>query len=133
MAELAREAGLSTGHFIGLFGAMFGETPHQARTRARLERAKVLLAGDELSVTAICMELGFSSLGSFSALFARRVGASPIAYRRQVRKLVQVPADIRTVLTPGCLGLMALAYSRWSAPTGVFEKRRAKGSATVQP
>ena len=133
VAALAREAGLSNGHFIGLFAAMFGETPHQARTRARLERAKVLLAADHASVTDVCMTLGFSSLGSFSAMFARRVGTTPSAYRRHVRTLVQVPADITRVLTPGCLGLMGQAWAQLGARTRVFEKHGTTAGARVQP
>jgi hypothetical protein len=52
------------------------------------------------------MEVGCSSLGSFSTLFAARVGESPSAYRRGVRPLIQVP-EMRTRLMPGCFSLMA--------------------------
>ena len=52
------------------------------------------------------MEVGFSSLGSFSTLFAARVGESPSAYRRRVRPMIQVP-ERRRELMPGCLNLMA--------------------------
>jgi AraC-like DNA-binding protein len=67
---VAREAAMSPFHFIRQFAAIFGETPHQFRIRARLERAKHLLALSDYSVTDVCMEVGFSSLGSFSTLFA---------------------------------------------------------------
>jgi AraC-like DNA-binding protein len=97
IAELARELGVSSFHFIRQFEAVFGVTPHQYRIQARLDRAKHLLAAGRMSVTDVCMEVGFSSLGSFSALFARRFGETPSAFQRRVR-----PAD----LTPGCLGLM---------------------------
>ncbi|WP_437984397.1 helix-turn-helix transcriptional regulator [Sorangium sp. So ce117] len=49
-------------------------TPHQYRIRRRLDLAKQLLAAGHHSVTDVCMEVGFSSLGSFSALFAQRIG-----------------------------------------------------------
>jgi len=94
--EIAAEAGLSTGLFIRQYAALFGETPHQARIRARLERAKRLLA-DGATVTETCFAVGFSSLGSFSALFHRRIGASPSAYRSRFRG---------HDLAPGCLSLM---------------------------
>jgi len=81
LVDIARAVGISPFHFIRQFDAVFGETPHQFRTRARLDRAKQLLAGGA-SVTETCMEVGFSSLGSFSQLFARRVGVSPSAYHR---------------------------------------------------
>ena len=77
------DAAVSPFHFIRQFQALFGETPHQYRIRARLERAKDLLESSDYSVTDVCMEVGFSSLGSFSDLFARRVGMAPSVYRRQ--------------------------------------------------
>jgi AraC-like DNA-binding protein len=75
ISQVAREAVMSPFHFIRQFQAIFGETPHQFRIRARLDRAKDLLALSDYSVTDVCMEVGFSSLGSFSDLFARRVVA----------------------------------------------------------
>lgn len=111
VAGMARALGMSTGHFIRQFAAVFGMTPHQCRTAARIERARHLLALDRQSVTDICMELGFSSLGSFSTLFARRVGVSPSDYRRRVRPLVVVPGRLPPALRPGCLSLMAQAYA----------------------
>src|SRR5262249_43944230 len=91
---LARELRISSYHFIRQFEAAFGVTPHQYRIQVRLERAKQLLAIEQRSVTAVCMEVGFSSLGSFSTLFSRRFGETPSAYRRRVQA-----AD----LGPGCL------------------------------
>lgn len=104
--DVAREVGLSPFHFIRLFQAVFGLTPHQYRIGLRLDRARALLARGELSVTEVCMHVGFSSLGSFSASFARRVGESPSAYRR--RALVRVPELPARRRVPGCLGLMTL-------------------------
>src|SRR5215471_5042853 len=80
---IAREAAMSPFHFIRQFRAIFGDTPHQFRIQARLDRAKYLLAVEHDSVTDVCMEVGFSSLGSFSDLFERRVGMRPSAYRRR--------------------------------------------------
>jgi AraC-like DNA-binding protein len=108
LAEVARVAAMSPFHFIRRFEALFGATPHQLRLQARIERAKRLLAAGERSVTEVCMEVGFSSLGSFSALFKRRVGMAPSAYRQEMRRLVvQVPDGWRRALEPGCLTLMA--------------------------
>lgn len=107
IAELAADIGISPFHFIRQFHALFGETPHQLRIAARIERAKQMLALDRESVTGVCLEVGFSSLGSFSSTFARRVGASPSAYRRQIRPLVQVAGRLPAALTPGCLSLFA--------------------------
>jgi AraC-like DNA-binding protein len=104
--QLAHELHISPFHFIRQFEAVFGVTPHQFRIASRLELAKALLAGGEHSVTDVCMEVGFSSLGSFSTLFAQRVGEAPSTYRRRIRTLVSVPGRI-SQLTPGCLTLMA--------------------------
>jgi AraC-like DNA-binding protein len=81
IGRLARTTGLSPYHFIRRFRAVFGETPHRLRSRARMERAQELLLTTELSITEISLCVGFSSLGSFSARFAREVGVSPSRYR----------------------------------------------------
>ena len=99
--RIAAEIGISQFHFIRQFEAVFGATPHQFRTRERLERAKQLLARGE-SVTDVCFEVGFSSVGSFSGLFTRHVGTNPSTYRQR-RAFVQVRE-----LHLGCFGLMGL-------------------------
>src|SRR5689334_8530340 len=93
IAKIAREAGTSPFHFIRLFEAAFGVTPHQYRVRIRIAEARRLLASGQ-PVTDVCIAVGFSSLGSFSASFARRVGQAPSAYQRRIRTAVQVPADV---------------------------------------
>jgi AraC-like DNA-binding protein len=97
---------MSQYHFIRLFKAVFGETPKQCQLRARLERAKHLLMLTETSVTDICMEVGFSSLGTFSTVFARRLGVSPSTYRKSSRSLGTVPGRMPKQLIPGCFSLM---------------------------
>ncbi len=104
--EAARLAGISPFHFIRRFDAVFGATPHQYRIEARLDRARRLLAKGELSVTEVCMEVGFSSLGSFSDVFTRRVGETPSGFRRRARSMVRVPGGLPRELFPGCLSLM---------------------------
>jgi AraC-like DNA-binding protein len=111
--EIAREIAISPFHFIRQFEAVFGVTPHQFRIQSRLDQAKRLLASGGFSVTDVCLDVGFSSLGSFSDLFTRRVGVTPSAYRRRVRPLVQVPGTLPPDLTPGCLSLMA-ALPAWA-------------------
>lgn len=98
--ELARQAGISTFHFIRQFEALFGVTPRQYRIQARLDRAKHLLSEGELSVTDVCFAVGMSSLGSFSKLFAARFGLSPTEYKVQSRHRITA-----------CMDLMAAAYS----------------------
>jgi AraC-like DNA-binding protein len=82
LSEAARAACLSPYHFHRTFTQAFGETPHQALTRHRLERAAALLNGGE-RVTQACLAAGFESLGSFSTLFRRYYGISPRGYRER--------------------------------------------------
>jgi transcriptional regulator GlxA family with amidase domain len=78
---LASIACMSEGNFIRSFRAAFGETPHRYLQRRRIERAMYLLRTSDLSVTDICMQCGFSSLGTFSRTFREIVGESPSAFR----------------------------------------------------
>ena len=105
--DVARQVGISPFHFIRLFTALFGTTPHQLRKRIRLERAQELLARGQ-PVTQVCMELGLSSMGSFSSAFKEHFGESPLLFQRRTRAFVQVPAELtRPPATRGCLSLMA--------------------------
>ena len=78
---LARAALMSAGHFSRSFRAAFGETPYSHLMTRRIERAKALLRRGDMSVTDVCVEVGCTSLGSFSARFTELVGESPSAYR----------------------------------------------------
>jgi AraC-like DNA-binding protein len=104
---VARASGLTRFHFIRLFKAIFGETPHQYRSRAQIEKAKHLLILSDLSITHVCMAVGFSSLGSFSALFSRRVGMSPSEFQQRYRPTSLPERQLPASLIPGCLSLMA--------------------------
>src|SRR5215207_8897941 len=81
---MAGAAGYSRFHFARAFTAAYGETPRSYLTRRRIERAKTLLRTVNLSVTEICLLVGFESLGSFSSRFRSLVGESPTAYRAAV-------------------------------------------------
>jgi AraC-like DNA-binding protein len=111
LVRIAREARLSTGELIRRFAALFGETPHQYRLRERLDRAKRLLANSEHSVTDVCLDVGFSSVGSFSTWFARRAGLAPSAYRRQAEPRAALPPSSPQSMQPGCLSLLAGALA----------------------
>src|SRR6516162_4945482 len=79
--RLARIAEVSEAHFIRTFRATFGETPHRYLQRRRVERAMFLLRETDRSVTDICFDIGFSSLGTFSRTFHEIVGETPSYYR----------------------------------------------------
>jgi transcriptional regulator GlxA family with amidase domain len=112
VASLARASRLSRSQFTLRYRAAFGDTPHQTRIRARLERAKWLLATTSLSVTEVCMAVGFSSLGSFSRLFRRRCGESPAVFRARLATLDE--ASRASSSAPHCLPLMTAA---WAEPS----------------
>src|SRR3954467_12146936 len=80
--SLARIAVVSEAHFIRTFRDTFGETPHRYLQRRRVERSMFLLRETDRSVTDICLDVGFTSLGTFSRTFRDIVGLSPAAYRR---------------------------------------------------
>ena len=105
---LARIACVSEAHFIRTFRATFGETPHRYLQRRRVERSMFLLRSTELSITDICYEVGFGSLGTFSRTFREIVGESPFAYRKRSRS---------TTLVPTCF-VMA-----WTRPSSFGEAR----------
>ncbi|MCY9785713.1 AraC family transcriptional regulator [Nocardiopsis sp. EMB25] len=80
---LARIAHVSEAHFSRTFRATFGESPHRYLQRRRVERAMFLLRATDRSVTDICFEVGFGSLGTFSRTFSAIVGTSPREFRRE--------------------------------------------------
>lgn len=83
MVSWPQIAGVSKYHFARSFEAAYGESPIRYLTRRRLERAQDLLRSANLTVTEICMLVGFASLGSFSARFRQLVGESPTSYRNR--------------------------------------------------
>jgi AraC-like DNA-binding protein len=101
LRELGRVAGVSPHHLLRVFRRAFGETPHQYLTRRRIEQAKAALRAGR-SVTDTCFDVGFSSLGSFSARFRRLVGVAPIAYQRGIRTVAPSAGLAAAVVVPFC-------------------------------
>ena len=99
--NIADEAYFSKFHFIRLFKKIYGKTPHQYLTTVRIEKALQLLRADT-PVSEVCYAVGFESLSSFSGLFKRMVGLSPIAYQVQQQaikaQILKTPLDF----IPGC-------------------------------
>ena len=93
---LARIAHVSEAHFIRTFRDTFGETPHRYLQRRRIERAMALLRDSDLSVTEICFDVGFSSLGTFSRTFRDVLGESPSEFRLRAQ-------GERRPYVPGCV------------------------------
>jgi transcriptional regulator GlxA family with amidase domain len=78
---VAAVAHISPAHFSRSFRAVFGETPHRALPRRRVERSMFLLRETDRSVTDVCFDVGFTSLGTFSRTFREIVGEAPSGYR----------------------------------------------------
>jgi AraC-like DNA-binding protein len=115
---VAAVACLSEAHFIRSFGACFGETPHRYLQRRRVERSMFLLRETERSVTDICFDVGFTSLGTFSRTFREIVGESPSGYR----------ADHPPIEAPNCF---QMAATRPRLPAGVVPRSSSFGEARL--
>jgi AraC-like DNA-binding protein len=96
---MARAAHASPSHFARQFRRAFGETPYAYLMTRRIERAKALLRGSELSVTEISLAVGCQSLGTFSARFHEVVGMSPREYRANAGAMRAVPPCVAMLFT----------------------------------
>ncbi len=90
IAALAGVACMSAAHFSRSFRTTFGEPPHRYLQRRRVERALYLLRCTDRSVTDVCLDVGFTSLGTFSKTFHAIVGETPTEYRQR-QPVVAVP------------------------------------------
>jgi AraC-like DNA-binding protein len=118
--SVAAVAHISEAHFSRCFRQVFGETPHRYLQRRRVERSMFLLRETDRSVTDICFDVGFSSLGTFSRTFREIVGETPSGYRLQHGPMV----------APNCFQMMAMRP--WVAARSPV-KRSSPGEATAVP
>ena len=112
--QMAAEAGFSKFHFARSFKHAYSETPANYLTRRRVERAKYLLRSANLTVTEVCMLVGFASLGSFSTRFSDLVGMSPGSFQRASAARGGPPP------IPGCF---LMDWSRPRPPAGAPQER----------
>jgi AraC-like DNA-binding protein len=100
VAALASTALMSPGHFQRSFRQAYGETPYSYLMTRRIERAKTLLRRGDLTVTEVCMAVGCTSLGSFSARFTELVGETPSSYRaRSHEESAEIPPCVARAYT----------------------------------
>ena len=111
---LARAAYMSPAHFSRLFRAAYGETPYSYLMTRRIERAMALLRRGDRTVTQVCMEVGCTSLGSFSARFTEIVGETPSAYRAR--------NHAASAAIPACVA------KAWARPSRIREAPRPAGA-----
>jgi AraC-like DNA-binding protein len=115
---VAAVAHISEAHFSRCFRTVFGETPHRYLQRRRVERSMFLLRETDRSVTDICFDVGFTSLGTFSRTFRDIVGETPSGYR-----LGHGP-----IVAPNCV---QLAYTRPRVGAGDATTSSSFGEATA--
>ena len=82
LGDMADMAHLSTYHFARTFRRVTGVPPGEFLSAPRLEEAKRLLLTTDLSVSEVCFEAGYNSLGTFTTRFKQLVGMSPGRLRR---------------------------------------------------
>src|SRR5258706_4781429 len=101
---VAAVAHVSQAHFSRSFRAVFGETPHRYLQRRRVERSMFLLRETDRSVTDVCLDVGFGSLGTFSRTFREIVGQSPTTYRARAVRIAVPTCFSRAWLRPSTFG-----------------------------
>lgn len=96
---LARGVHISAGHLSRTFKEVYGESPYSYLMTRRIERAMALLRRGDRTVTEVCFEVGFQSLGTFSTRFSELVGRSPSEYRRHPEPGPGIPSWIEKQVT----------------------------------
>ena len=114
---IAAVAHISPAHFSRCFRTVFGETPHRYLQRRRVERSMFLLRETDRSITDICFDVGFMSLGTFSRTFHEIIGETPSTYREGHGPMV----------APNCVQMWAMR-PRVAAVTATAGDRATKSS-----
>jgi len=99
---ISRHSCISRFHFHRLFTRIYRKTPHRYLTQKRIDNAKQLLAENELSVSEICNNVGFESIGSFSILFKKEIGFAPQYYRNLAYQKKQLAKEQPKHFIPHC-------------------------------
>jgi AraC-like DNA-binding protein len=99
---ISRHSCISRFHFHRLFTRIYRKTPHRYLTQKRIDNAKQLLGENELSVSEICNNVGFESIGSFSILFKKEIGFAPQYYRNLAYQKKQLAKEQPKHFIPHC-------------------------------
>jgi AraC family transcriptional regulator len=109
--EMARLVYLSPFYFSRVFRDMTGVPPRRFHTALRIAAAKRLLITTDLSVTEVCLEVGYQSLGTFTTNFHELVGVSPRELRRLAAGPRLTPAELAGTLAGDDEGELAVEGS----------------------
>ena len=93
LEDLASVAYLSPSHFNRVFCRLIGIPPGEFLSALRFQAARRLLLTTSLSVTDICFEVGYTSMGSFTSRFTQRVGLSPRLLRQRAQAFEPLAAE----------------------------------------
>ena len=101
LSDVSKKLNISPFHLQRSYKQLFQETPLDHRNRLRLARAKTLLRTGKLSVTEVCLEIGFESPSSFSGWFCQHVGLSPSQFQKYARQR-NAPHELEGIFIPSC-------------------------------
>ena len=85
LENLAEESGYSRAHFLRMFQAATGFTPHQYVLDLRLRRAQERLKQANSSIIDVAVSCGFSSQSHMTSVFRLHLETTPGEYRRNAR------------------------------------------------
>ena len=123
VSRLASVSGVSEAHFARSFKDAFGVPPHRYLLTRRIERARALLRDTELSITDICFQIGWTSLGTFGRTFRDVTGETPRAFRARTQAGRQALEPV-----PGCI---VAASHRPDLTMAVSEKKRQEADPKI--
>lgn len=86
LGELAAASGFSRAHFLRMFRAATGKTPHRYLQDVRLDHARRQLRSNAASITEVALACGFSSHSHLTRLFQERFGTTPSLFRSNHRQ-----------------------------------------------
>ncbi|GAC1360705.1 MAG: AraC family transcriptional regulator [Ktedonobacteraceae bacterium] len=118
LEDLASVACLSPFHFHRVFCRLIGIPPGEFLSALRFQMARRLLLTTPLSVTDICFEVGYTSIGSFTSRFTHLVGLSPRLLRQRAHAfepLAGEPAELCPTTSSG-IPMQHALLGRISAP-----------------
>jgi AraC-like DNA-binding protein len=104
LSNIADEACFSKFHFIRLFKAIYGKTPHQYLTKVRIDHAMKLLEENH-SIKETCFSVGFDSISSFTGLFKKYVQLTPTAYQQQYLQRQDQMQKLPLQFIPNCFAV----------------------------
>ena len=116
--SVAAVAHISEAHFSRSFRGVFGETPHRYLQRRRVERSMFLLRETDRSITDICFDVGFMSLGTFSRTFREIIGETPSGYRTGHGPIVAPHCVQLAAMRPGVAARVAIQSSSFGEAAG---------------